>query len=303
LGAHVQQKGSLVNAERTRFDFAHNAPLTEAQIRAVEVLVNREILNNTKAQARVMDIEAAQKTGALMLFGEKYGDSVRVLDIGFSRELCGGTHVQRTGDVGVFKIVSESGVAAGVRRVEALTGTHALAYLQQLEGAVNSLAQTLKAPLPELQERLHHLLAQTKQAEKEVQALKTKLAVTQGHELAHQAQSLRTANGQTVRWLAARLDGADAPVLRDILQNLKDKLQSAVVVLAAVAGGKVQIAAGVTPDQTKQIQAGELVNFVAAQVGGKGGGKADVAMGAGSDAARLDQALASVQAWVQAKLA
>jgi alanyl-tRNA synthetase len=297
LGSHVQQKGSLVNAERTRFDFAHNAPVSDTQIRQIEAQVNAEILANAAAQARVMDIESAQKTGAMMLFGEKYGETVRVLDIGSSRELCGGTHVKATGDIGLFKIVAESGVAAGVRRIEAVTGENALAYLQSLEGTLAQAAGSLKAPTAELNARIAQVLEQVKALEKEVAALKGKLASSQGDELMAQASDIKG-----LKVLAARLEGADAKTLRETLDKLKDKLKTAVIVLATVEGDKVQIAAGVTPDSTAKVKAGELVNFVASQVGGKGGGKADMAMAGGTDAAALPQALASVQAWVTQRL-
>jgi alanyl-tRNA synthetase len=297
LGEHVQQKGSLVNAERTRFDFAHNAPLSDEEIRRIEAQVNAEILANAAAQARVMDIESAQKTGAMMLFGEKYGETVRVLDIGTSRELCGGTHVQRTGDIGLFKIVGESGVAAGVRRVEAVTGANALAYLQSLEDTVAQAAATLKTPTAELNSRLAQVLDQVKALEKDIAALKGKLASSQGDELMSQAQEIGG-----IKVLAAKLEGADAKTLRDTLDKLKDKLKTAAIVLAAVDGDKVQLAAGVTADSVGRIKAGELVNFVAQQVGGKGGGKPDMAMAGGTDASKLVAALASVPAWVQGKL-
>ena len=297
LGGHVQQKGSLVNADRTRFDFTHNAPVTDAQIRQIEALVNSEVLANAATDAREMAMEDAQKTGAVMLFGEKYGDSVRVLTIGSSKELCGGTHVGRTGDIGLFKIVAESGVAAGVRRVEAITGSNALAYVQSLESTVEAAASTFKAPPVELQSRIDQTLEHVKALEKEVAALKGKLASSQGDELMTQAIDV---NG--VKVLAAKLEGADAKTLRDTLDKLKDKLKTAVVVLAAVDGDKVQIAAGVTADTTGKVKAGELVNFVAQQVGGKGGGKADMAMAGGTDASQLPAALASVLGWVTAKL-
>jgi len=297
LGEHVQQKGSLVNPERTRFDFAHNAPVTDAQIREIEVRVNAEILGNAATQARVMDIESAQKTGAMMLFGEKYGETVRVLDIGSSRELCGGTHVARSGDIGLFKVVGESGVAAGVRRIEAVTGQNALAYLQDLEDTVGVAAATLKAPVVELNSRLHQVVDHVKALEKEVAALKGKLASSQGDELVTQALEI---NG--VKLLAAKLEGADTKTLRDTMDKLKDKLKTAVIVLAAVEGDKVQIAVGVTLDTTSKVKAGELVNYLAAQVGGKGGGKADMAMAGGTEPAMLAAALASVQAWVTTKL-
>ncbi|SDM78202.1 alanyl-tRNA synthetase [Polaromonas sp. JS666] len=293
LGEHVQQKGSLVNAERTRFDFAHGAPVTDAQIREIEARVNAEILSNVATDASVMDMEAAQKSGAMMLFGEKYGDRVRVLTIGSSKELCGGTHVARTGDIGLFKIVAESGVAAGVRRVEAVTGENALAYLQSLESTVQAAAGSLKASPTELQGRIGQVLDQVKVLEKEIAALKGKLASSQGDELLTQAVDIKG-----LKVLAAKLEGADAKTLRDTMDKLKDKLKTAVIVLAAVDGDKVQIAAGVTADSVGKVKAGELVNFVAQQVGGKGGGKADMAMAGGTDASKLGDALKSVQGWV-----
>ena len=297
LGEHVQQKGSMVTPERTRFDFAHNAPVTAAQIREIEIRVNAEILQNAQAQARVMDIESAQKTGAMMLFGEKYGETVRVLDIGTSRELCGGTHVQRTGDIGAFKIVAESGVAAGVRRVEAITGANAVVYLQSLEAQVEAAAATLKAPVAELGDRLAQVLDHVKALEKEVAALKGKLASAQGDEMLSQAVDMGG-----VKLLVAKLDGADAKTLRETMDKLKDKLKTAVIVLAVVDAAKVQIAVGVTADTTAKVKAGELVNFIAGQVGGKGGGKPDMAMAGGTEPAQLPAALASVQAWVAGKL-
>ncbi len=297
LGVHVQQKGSLVDAQKTRFDFAHNAAVTPEQILDVEARVNAEILANTATQARVMDIESATKTGAMMLFGEKYGETVRVLDIGTSRELCGGTHVVRTGDIGLFKVVSEAGVAAGVRRIEAVTGRNALAYLQQLESTVHRAAGTLKTPVEELGSRIGQVLDQVKSLEKEVAALKGKLASSQGDELVAQAVDVKG-----IKVLAARLDGLDAKTLRDTLDKLKDKLKTAAIVLATVDDDKVQIAAGVTPDSTGRVKAGELVNFVAQQVGGKGGGKPDLAMAGGTQPGALAGALASVPAWVAGKL-
>jgi len=297
LGSHVQQKGSLVNAERTRFDFAHNAPVTDAEIREIERRVNEEILANVATQARVMDIESAQKTGAMMLFGEKYGETVRVLDIGTSRELCGGTHVQRTGDIGLFSIVAEGGVAAGVRRIEAVTGMNALAYVQDMESTLGGVAGTLRVVPGEVPARVGALLEQLRDLEKEMAALKGRLASAQGDELLAQAVDVKG-----LKVLAARLDGVDAKALRDTMDKLKDKLKTAVIVLAAVDGDKVQLAAGVTADSTARVKAGELVNFVASQVGGKGGGKADMAMAGGTDAARLPAALASVVGWVTQKV-
>jgi len=297
LGDHVQQKGSLVNAERTRFDFVHNAPVTDEQILAIEAKVNKEIWANPATQARVMDIESAQKTGAMMLFGEKYGETVRVLDIGSSRELCGGVHVHRTGDIGLFKVVAESGVAAGVRRIEAVTGGNALAYLQNLEATVSKAAGSLKASPAELNSRIAQVLDQVKSLEKEMAALKGKLASSQGDELMTQAVDVKG-----VKVLSALLPGADAKTLRDTMDKLKDKLKTAVIVLAAVEGDKVQLAAGVTSDTIGKVKAGELVNFVAQQVGGKGGGKPDMAMAGGTDATHLDAALDSVRAWLTERL-
>jgi len=293
LGDHVQQKGSLVDADKTRFDFTHNAPVTDAQIREIEQKVNAEIVANAPTQARVMDIESAQKTGAMMLFGEKYGESVRVLDIGTSRELCGGTHVQATGDIGFFTITAEGGVAAGVRRVEAVTGLNALAYVQGMEETLGGVAGTLKVTPGEVPARVGALLEQMRDLEKEMNALKSRLASAQGDELVNQAVDVKG-----IKVLAAVLTGADAKGLRETMDKLKDKLKTAAIVLASVDGNKVQIAAGVTADCMGKVKAGELVNFVAQQVGGKGGGKADMAMAGGTDASNLDAALKSVQAWV-----
>ena len=301
LGEHVQQKGSLVNAERTRFDFAHNAPVTDAQILAIEAQVNAEILANAAASAKVMDIESAKATGAMMLFGEKYGETVRVLEIGSSKELCGGVHVQRTGDIGLFKIVSEGGIASGVRRIEAVTGQNALAYLQDLEATVAKSAAALKVSPPELSVRLHSLLEQFRVQEKEISALKGQLASHQGDALLSQAIDLKG-----IKFLVAKMEGVSAAdaaqTLRDTVGKLKDKLKSAVVVLASVDAGKVQLATGATADVMGKVKSGELVNFLAAQVGGKGGGRPDMAMAGGTDASGLDKALASAQGWVTEKL-
>ncbi|MBW8457125.1 MAG: alanine--tRNA ligase [Thiobacillus sp.] len=298
LGDHVQQKGSLVDADKTRFDFVQPAPMTAAQIREVEARVNAEILANTSTQARVMPIEAAQKTGAMMLFGEKYGDEVRVLDIGSSRELCGGTHVARTGDIGAFKILLETGVAAGIRRIEATTGSGVLAYLGETEKHLAAIAQQVKAAPFESAERVAQLMAHSRALEKELDRLKSRLASGAGDELVQQAADI---NG--VRVLAAQLDGVDAKGLRETADKLRDKLKSCALVLGTVADGKVSLIAAVTPDVTSRIKAGELVNFVATQVGGKGGGKPDLAMAGGSEPGRLPAALASVRAWVEGKLA
>ncbi len=297
LGAHVQQKGSLVTPERTRFDFTHHAPLEAQQIRQVEALVNAEVLANAATQAHLMDIDDARKSGAAMLFGEKYGQTVRVLEIGSSRELCGGTHVQRSGDIGLFSIVAEGGVAAGVRRVEAVTGLNALSYVQGMEAALGGVADSLRVLPSEVSQRVLALQEQLRASEKEVAALKGRLASAQGDELLAQAIDVKG-----VKVLAARLEGADAKTLRETLDKLKDKLKSAVVVLASVDGGKVQLAAGVTPEHCARVKAGELVNFVAQQVGGKGGGKPDLAMAGGNDASGLPAALQSVCGWVAQRL-
>lgn len=296
LGEHVQQKGSLVDTGKTRFDFMHTAPMTDDEIAKVEQIVNAEILANAACQARVMDIESAQKTGAMMLFGEKYGDEVRVLDIGSSRELCGGTHVSRTGDIGLFKITSESGVAAGVRRIEATTGEGALNLIKTQQSLISSLANVLKAPVSELAAKVAQLSDYAKSLEKELARLKSKLASSQGDDLATQAIEVAG-----FKVLSATLDGADANTLRETMDKLKDKLKSAAIVLASVSDGKVSLAAGVTTDLISKIKAGELVNFVAGQVGGKGGGKPDMAMAGGTDASKLPQALASVADWVKTK--
>ncbi|QVN19474.1 alanine--tRNA ligase [Burkholderia pyrrocinia] len=297
LGAHVQQKGSLVDAEKTRFDFAHNAPMTDDEIRRVEQIVNNEILANAPGIVRVMPYDEAVKGGAMALFGEKYGDEVRVLDLGFSRELCGGTHVSRTGDIGFFKIVVEGGVAAGIRRVEAITGDNAVRFVQDLDARVNEAAAALKAQPSELTQRIAQVQDQVKSLEKELGALKSKLASSQGDELAQQAVEI---GGVYV--LAATLDGADAKTLRETVDKLKDKLKSAAIVLAAVEGGKVSLIAGVTPDASKKVKAGELVNFVAQQVGGKGGGRPDMAQAGGTEPANLPGALAGVKGWVEERL-
>ncbi len=298
LGEHVQQKGSLVDSDKTRFDFVHNAPMTDAEIAKVEAIVNAEILSNAATLARVMDIESAQKTGAMMLFGEKYGDEVRVLDIGSSRELCGGTHVSRTGDIGLFKIFGESGVAAGVRRLEATTGKGALKLINAQQALITQLASDLKAPAAEVVNKVAQLSDHLKALEKELARLKSKLASSQGDDLVDQAIDF---NG--VKVLAAILEGADASGLRETMDKLKDKLKSAAIVLASVNEGKVSVAAGITSDLISKIKAGDLVNFVAGQVGGKGGGKPDMAMAGGTDASQLPKALESVKDWVAGKLA
>ena len=293
LGSHVAQKGSLVDAYKTRFDFSHHAPITADEIRRVEKIVNAEILANAATQARVMAIDDAQKIGAMMLFGEKYGDEVRVLDIGSSRELCGGTHVARTGDIGLFKILSEGGVAAGVRRIEATTGIGALEHVQKLDATLSDVAGALKAQPAEVTQKVSALLDQVKSLEKELARFKSKLASSQGDDLAEQARDVKG-----VKVLAANLDGADAKALRETMDKLKDKLKSAAIVLSVISDGKVSLIAGVTADLTSKIKAGELVNHVATQVGGKGGGRPDMAQAGGTDPTNLPQALESVHDWV-----
>jgi alanyl-tRNA synthetase len=296
LGDHVQQKGSLVDASKTRFDFTHNAPITTAEIRRIEDIVNAEILANTATSGKVMSLDDAQKTGAMMLFGEKYGDEVRVLEIGSSKELCGGTHVGRTGDIGSLKIVSEGGVAAGIRRVEAVTGRNALNFLQGLEDKINEAATILKTHPGDLVNRVAQLQESLRQAERELDRANSKLAASQGDELATQAVDV---NGLKV--LAVRLDGADAQVLRETMDALKAKLKTAAIVLASVQGDKVSLIAGVTANSIAKVKAGDLVNFVAQQVGGKGGGKPEMAMAGGTDPSNLGAALAGVRDWVASK--
>jgi len=297
LGDHVQQKGSLVDPDKTRFDFAHGGPMSAAQIRAVEDKVNAEILQNQATQARVLPIEEAKKTGAMMLFGEKYGDEVRVLDIGTSRELCGGTHVARTGDIGPFKIVMEGGVAAGIRRVEAITGDNALAWLQNLDSQVREAAAALKTQPAELSQKISQIQDQVKSLEKELSQLKGKMAASQGDDLAGQAVELGT-----IKVLSAQIEG-DAQTLRETADKLRDRLKSCVIVLGSATGDKASLVAMVSSDLTGRIKAGELVNHVAGQVGGKGGGRPDMAQAGGTEPGKLPAALASVTEWTRGKLA
>ena len=297
LGEHVSQKGSLVDADKTRFDFVHHSPMTAEQLAQVERKVNEEILANVPTQARVMDIESAKQTGAMMLFGEKYGDTVRVLQIGSSNELCGGTHVHRTGDMGLFKIILETGVAAGVRRVEATTGFGAMAFVHTAQAQVDAIAQSLRVPATEAASKISALLDHLKTVEKELDRLKSKLAANQGDELSNQAVDVSGVNV-----LAAHVVGADVKQLRETADKLRDKLGNAALVLASVADGKVSLIASVSPAVCAQVKAGELVNFVAQQVGGKGGGRPDMAQAGGTQPENLDAALAGVVGWVRAKL-
>ena len=298
LGSHVAQKGSLVDVDKTRFDFSHNAAMSADEIRQVEQLVNDEILANQATQAQVMAFDDAVKHGAMALFGEKYGDEVRVLDIGSSRELCGGTHVQRTGDIGLFKIVSEGGIAAGIRRVEAVTGSVALHLVQQMTAKLTEAAALLKTQPDELLPRITMVQDQVRALEKEMAGLKSRLAANQGSELAAQAESIHG-----VKLVAALLDGADAATLREVTEKLKASLGTAVILLASVQDGKVSLVAGVTADTTARVKAGELVNYVALQVGGKGGGRADIAQAGGTNPEALGAALAGVKDWISVKLA
>jgi alanyl-tRNA synthetase len=298
LGTHVQQKGSLVDAQRTRFDFSHNEPMTGVQIREVERLVNDEIRRNHEVSARIMKHDEAIKAGAMALFGEKYGDEVRVIGMGeFSTELCGGTHVKRTGDIGFFKIIAETGIAAGVRRVEAVTGPGALEWVQQQESKLNEAAAALKTTPQDVSAKITQITENVRSLEKELSRLKSKLASSKGDELANLAIDVKG-----IKVLAASLEGADAKGLREAVDKLKDKLKSAAVVLAAANDGKVSLIAGVTSDLTGKVKAGELVNHVAQQVGGKGGGRADMAQAGGTDPSKLPQALESVKGWVEERV-
>jgi alanyl-tRNA synthetase len=298
LGKHVQQKGSHVDAQRTRFDFSHSHPVTDEELRRIEALVNDAIRRNDEVSARIMKFDEAIKAGALAFFGDKYGDEVRVVGMGeTSTELCGGTHVRRTGDIGFFKIIGESGVAAGIRRIEAVTGEGALAWVHDQEARLADAAAALKAPVPEVAQRIAQVLDNVKHLERELGKLKSKLASSQGDDLAAQATDVKGA-----KVLAATLDGADAKTLRETLDKLKEKLKPAAIVLGAVAEGKVTLIAGVTQELTGKVKAGELVNFVAQQVGGKGGGRPDMAQAGGTDGSKLPAALESVQAWVEQRL-
>jgi len=299
LGEHVAQKGSLVSPERLRLDFSHYEPVTPEQITALEQRVNAQIRANHKVNAEVMAKDAAVKAGAMALFGEKYGDEVRVLTMGgCSTELCGGTHVDRTGDIGCFKIVSETGVAAGVRRIEAVTGAGCLAWLAEREQVLNTIAGLLKSAPDKAAEKVAQLLAKSRDLEKQLERLNAKLASSQGGELAGQAVEVAGA-----KVLAVKLQGIEAKALRDMLDQLKNKLGSCAVVLSVVEGEKVSLIAGVSKDLTSRVKAGDLVNFVAQQVGGKGGGRPDMAMAGGDDPGKLTAALAGVVGWVQEKLA
>ncbi|HLS42240.1 MAG TPA: alanine--tRNA ligase [Paenalcaligenes sp.] len=299
LGEHVQQRGSLVDAQKTRFDFAHDSAMTAAQIAEVERIVNQEVLANNAVLTQMMSYDEAVEGGAVALFGEKYGDEVRVLDIGFSRELCGGTHVSRTGDIGLFKIISEGGIASGVRRVEAITGENALNWVSQTHDTLIHASSLLKTQPDALVSRITQLQSQLRELERERDQLKGKIAASAGQSLVDQAITLDGG----VKLLVAELPGVEARSLRDLVDQLKDKLQTAIVLLSTSTDDKISLVGGVSKSLTSQLKAGDLVSHVAAQVGGKGGGRPDMAMGGGSDLAALPNALASVQAWVEQKLA
>jgi alanyl-tRNA synthetase len=299
LGDHVQQKGSLVDPERLRFDFSHFQPLSADELAKIETLVNEKIRENAGVETRIMPVDQAMQAGAMALFGEKYGDEVRVLSIGdFSVELCGGTHVSRAGDIGIFKIVSEAGIASGVRRIEAVTGAGALKYIGETEKNIGEVANLLKAGREDAVAKLGQLLERNRRLEKELEVLKARLASSQGSDLSAQAREV-----DGIKVLAARLEGADARSLRETVDQLKNKLGAAAVILGAVADGKVALVAGVTKAETGRIKAGELVNHVASQIGGRGGGRPDMAQAGGSQPENLEAALASVADWVQQQLA
>ncbi len=298
LGTHVTQKGSLVDADRLRFDFSHNAPVRIDEIRETERLVNEQIRNNCVVEAATMKYDDAIKRGAMALFGEKYSDVVRVIGMGeFSTELCGGTHVAQIGQIGLFKIVTESGVAAGIRRIEAVTGKAAVEYVQQREAQLLEIAQTLKTNPQEVTQKISQIIENVRQAEKELARLKTKVASSQGEDLAAQAQEIKG-----IKVLTAILENADVKTMRETLDLLKGKLKTCTIVLSAVSEGKITLITGVSADLTDRIKAGELVNFVAQQVGGKGGGRSDMAQAGGTQPEHLPAALASVMAWVGKKM-
>ena len=298
LGKHVAQRGSLVDATRTRFDFSHPEPVTPEQIKAIETLVNAEIRANHPVVARLMKYDEAIKVGAMALFGEKYGDEVRVISMGdFSTELCGGTHVHRSGDIGLFKIVSESGVAAGVRRIDAVTGPGAIEYLQEQESQLATIAGLLKSPLPEVPNKLAQIQEQVRSLEKELARLKSRLAANQGSDLVEQATEVAG-----IRVIASVIENADAKALRELADQIRNKLQSCALVLGSVSEGKVTLIAAVTPDLTAKIKAGDLVNQVASQVGGKGGGRPDMAQAGGTLPDHLPKAMSQVADWIQMQL-
>jgi alanyl-tRNA synthetase len=300
LGSHVTQKGSLVSPDRLRFDFAHYSAVTPDELREIERLVNAEVRANAAAETRLMKFDEAVAAGAMALFGEKYDDEVRVLSVGeFSTELCGGTHASRAGDIGMFRIVSEGGIAAGVRRIEAVTGEGALEFVVQTDHKLRDVAGMLKATRDDVEEKVRQLIDRSRRLEKEISQLKDRLASGQGRDLASDAATIGSA-----KVVATKVEGADAAALRNAVDQLKNRLGSAIVVLGSVdAAGKALLIAGVTADLTAKVKAGELVNFVAQQVGGKGGGRADLAQAGGTHPENLDAALASVAGWLGERLA
>jgi len=298
LGEHVQQKGSLVNSERLRFDFSHNEAVSTEQLSEIERVVNLQIRSNVKTEAEEMAIAEAKNKGAMALFGEKYGDQVRVVSMGnFSIELCGGVHVRCSGDIGYFKIISEAGTASGIRRIEALTGTAAIEYSNDQSIKINRISSILKSGSNEIEDKLAQLMSRLKSQDREIAQLKSKMATQTGEDLTASAVEV---NG--IKVLAVKLEGADSKSLRDTMDQLKNKLGASAVVLAVVDGKKVSLCAGVSKDQIKRLKAGDLVNMVAGQIGGKGGGRPDMAMAGGSQPENLDSALASVKGWVEGQL-
>ena len=300
LGEHVSQKGSLVDAEKLRFDFSHFEPIKASELKQIEQMVNAQIRGNSAAQAKEMELEAAKKSGAMALFGEKYDDLVRVVSMGdnsFSTELCGGVHVSRVGDIGFFKITAETGIASGVRRIEAVTGQGAVNWVEDKEQQLNALAQLLKSSRDEVNGKVEQLISKLKTQEKEITQLKGKIASQAGSNLSAQAENIGG-----VKVLVAHLEGADGNTLRETLDQLKNKLGTAAIVLASESNGKATLIAGVTKDLIKTIKAGDLVNIAAAEVGGKGGGRPDMAQAGGSNPAAIPQALEAAKQWLQEKL-
>ncbi|MES9981202.1 MAG: DHHA1 domain-containing protein, partial [Candidatus Thiodiazotropha sp. 6PLUC5] len=298
LGDHVAQKGSLVDAERLRFDFSHFEPISREQLQTIEQIVNEQIRYNHAVNTELMSLEQAKESGAMALFGEKYADQVRVLSMGdFSTELCGGTHVNAVGDIGLCKITAETGIAAGVRRIEAVTGQRAVELMEADEERVQRVADMIKSGRDEIEEKLTQILERNRKLEKELEQLKAKLASAAGSDLASSAVAV----GE-VQVLAANLEGTDPKSLRETMDQLKNKLGSAVILLTAVAGGKVSLVAGVTKDLTGEMKAGDLVKLAAEQVGGKGGGRPDMAQAGGSNPDAIPQALALVEPWVKERL-
>ncbi|MCW8887560.1 MAG: DHHA1 domain-containing protein, partial [Gammaproteobacteria bacterium] len=298
LGEHVQQKGSMVTDDKLRFDFSHFEAIKPEELAEIEQLVNSKIRENLSVDTKIMNIDEAKASGAMALFGEKYGDDVRVLSMGeFSTELCGGTHVSRTGDIGLLKITSEQGVAAGVRRIEAVAGVHALNWIAQNEQVLSNTADLVKGSRDNLVTKVEQVIEKNRALEKELQQLKSKLASSQGSDLAGQAVEV-----EGIKVLAAKLEGVEAKALRDTIDQLKNKLHNAAIILAVVNGDKIALAAGVTKDETDKVKAGDLLKMVAEQVGGKGGGRPDMAQGGGSEPENLDSALASVEGWVRTQI-